>query len=332
MNRSLLIGFALAFAIAVPGGMVQSANAEEATVIRFATLAPHGSAFMKIMRAWDASLRKGTDNKVMLRYYSGGSQGDERDFMRKVRAGQMDAAGVSTTGLGIVVRPVLVLTAPGLIRDYDQLNRVRQSLDSKFEKMFEDAGFKLIAWGDAGKNLLFSTTEFSKPSDFKSRRPWAWKDDPVFTEFVKMTGANPVRLPLGEVYPGLQTKMVDTVPASALGAVALQWYTKLGYMTKQNINMIVGASVMKKEKFDALTKQQQDVLVDTGKRAALALNKLVMRDDETSRQTLLKRGLKEIDLSPHQAEWDEVAKKTREGLAGRVYSKELLKAVEDAAK
>jgi hypothetical protein len=36
-------------------------------------------------------------------------------------------------------------------------------------------------------------------------------------------------------------------------------------------------------------------------------------------------------LAPHQAEWDAVSKKTREQLAGRVYSKDLLAAVESLA-
>ena len=42
-----------------------------------------------------------------------------------MRAGQMDAAGITATGLGIIVRPVLVLSSPGLIETYDQLDRVR---------------------------------------------------------------------------------------------------------------------------------------------------------------------------------------------------------------
>ena len=66
-------------------------------------------------------------NRVEFRFYGGGSQGDERDFVRKIRAGQMDAAGVSTTGIGLVARPVLVLTAPGLITEYEQLERARTS-------------------------------------------------------------------------------------------------------------------------------------------------------------------------------------------------------------
>jgi len=304
------------------------ARAESATVIRFASLAPAGSAFMKVMKAWNRSLKEATDNRVALRFYSGGSQGDERDFIRKVRAGQMDAAGVTTTGLGMVARPVLVLTTPGLITEYEQLERARTQLNDRFAKMFEDAGFKLLAWGEAGKNRLFSVEEFARPSDLKSRRPWAWKDDPVFAEFVNVIGANPVRLGVPEVYPGLQTRMVDTVPASAIAAVALQWYTRLNYMAKDNFGIIVGGSIIKQEKFDQLSEADRATLIDTSERAARALDTLSRRDDDRAYKSLVSRGMVEVDTSAFEAQWEAIAMKTRINLTGRVYSKSLLQAVE----
>ena len=155
-------------------GSIPAAEAEAATDIRFASLAPPGSAFMKLMKAWNRSLKDGTEGRVELRFYSGGSQGDERDFIRKVRAGQMDAAGVSTTGLGMVARPVLVLASPGLITEYDQLERTRTELNDRFTKLFEDNGFVLLNWGEAGKTRLFSMEPFAKPEDLKRLRPWAW--------------------------------------------------------------------------------------------------------------------------------------------------------------
>ena len=327
--KTLFVAILVAGAFLTPGTVSgPSANAEGATVIRFASLAPAGSAFMKVMKAWNRSLKKQTENRVELRFYSGGSQGDERDFIRKVRAGQMDAAGVSTTGLGMVARPVLVLTAPGLITEYPQLERARTELNDRFAKMFADAGFKLLAWGEAGKNRLFSVNEFARPSDLKSGRPWAWKDDPVFAEFITVIGANPVRLGLPEVYPGLQTRMIDTVPASAIAAVALQWYTRLNYLAKDNFGIIVGGSIIKQEKFDSLSEVDKQVLIDTSERAARALDSLVRRDDDRAYKSLVKRGMIEVDTSAYKAEWDAVALKTRHNLIGRVYSKSLLDAVE----
>jgi TRAP-type C4-dicarboxylate transport system substrate-binding protein len=118
--------------------------------------------------------------------------------------------------------------------------------------------------------------------------------------------------------------MIDTVPSSAIMAVAIQWYTKLNYMAKQNFNLLIGGSIVKQEVFDRLTPEDQKILLDTAERGARAMDKIVLRDDARAYKTLIQRGITEVDLSPYQAEWDAVAAKTREQLAGRVYSKSLL--------
>lgn len=327
--KNVFVALLALSAFLLPGALsVPQADAASPMVIRFASLAPPGSAFMKVMKAWNRSLKEGTEGRVELRFYSGGSQGDERDFIRKVRAGQMDAAGVSTTGLGMVARPVLVLASPGLITEYEQLERTRAALNERFAKLFESNGFVLLNWGEAGKNRLFSMEPFEKPEDLKKLRPWAWKDDPVFAEFVNVIGANPVRVGAPEVYGGLQTRMLDTVPVSALAAVAMQWYTRLNYMAKQNFGIIIGGSVIKKEKFYALSEHDQKVLLETSERAARAGDKLARRDDQRAYDSLIKRGITLVDTSLHKAAWDAAAAQTRKNLTGRLYSKSLLEAVE----
>ena len=307
------------------------ALAEEITTIRLATLLPPGSPYNDLLRAWNRSLKKNTDNKVQIRFYTGGSQGDERDFIRKMRVGQMDAAILSTTGLGILVRPTLVLAVPGIVENYDQLARVRETLDGRFTGLFERSGFQLLVWADAGKIRILSAHEFATPSDLKSLRPWAWKDEPIFAHFLKVIGANPVRLGLNEVYAGLQTRMIDTVPVSAIAAIALQWFTKLKYVAKQNFGIIVGAILIKNEKYDALTPEQQQALRASAVKMIQAYQPMIRRDDDRAYGSLLKRGFIEVDLNAHQAAWDAVAATTRDELVGRVYSKSLLEAVEAAA-
>ncbi len=330
--RATFILVVIGAACLLPGAVsAPKAGADGPIIIRFASLAPSGSGFMKVSKAWNRTVKKETDNRVQLRFYYGGSQGDERDFVRKIRAGQMDGAGVSTTGLGMVARPVLVLTAPGLLTEYEALVRARKALHDRFSKMFKDAGFVLLNWGEAGKNRLFSTKEFARPADLKTGRPWAWKDDPVFAELVRVIGANPVRMGLPEVYGGLQTRMVDTVPSSALAAVALQWYTRLKYMAKENFSIIIGGGILSQEKFDELSEHDQKVLLATSVRASKANDALVRRDDAKAYDALIKRGMIEVDTSAHESEWDAVAKRARENLTGRVYGKSLLEAVERAA-
>jgi len=218
-----------------------------------------------------------------------------------------------------------------VIETYEQLARVRAKMGARFEKMFEDAGFVLLNWSDAGKGRIMSTMPIARPSDLKASRPWAWKDDPIFSEFLKVVGANAVRLGVPEVYAALQTKMVDVVPVSPLAAVALQWFTKLKYMSKDSFGIILGASVVKKEKFDQLSPADQKVLKDTALRAAKALDQVVRRDDAKSYAVLLDRGIELVDTEPYRAEWDKAADETLDRLTGRIFSKSLLAEVRAAA-
>ena len=327
---ALALGALVALAVAV-GGPGRGASADEAFVLRIATLAPRGSAWMKVFKAWNASLKRKTGGKLQLRFYPGGVSGDERDFIRKMRAGQLDGASVTATGLGQVVRPVLVLQVPRLLTDYDKLDRVRAAMDDEFRGQFREAGFELLGWGDVGRARIFSTHRIERPADLKRTRPWAWREDAIFSTFLKTVGANPVRLGVPEVYPALQTGMVDTVPSSALAAVSLQWYTKLKFVTKQSSSILIGATIVRKDKLDALPAELRAALMETAAKAHALLNRQVRRDDERAYRTLLQRGLQEVDISAHRAEWEAAARKVREQLAGRLYPRALLRRVELAA-
>lgn len=333
MHRRLALILVLASAaMAAPGSVPRSANAESPTELRIATLAPNGSSWMKVFNAWNRSVQKQTNSTLRLRFYAGGSQGDERDFVRKMRAGQVDGASVTTLGLSQLVRPVLVLTVPGVFTEYSELDKVRDALSDRFEAMFEQEGYKILAWGDVGKTRLFSTERIERPSEIKKRRPWAWKDDVIFTEFLKVVGANPVRLGMPEVYPGLQTRMIDTVPASALAALSMQWHTRLKYVSARNSGIIVGATVLRLDKLDALSDEHRKVLLDTSRRVEQALKKSIRRDDANAYDAMLKRGMIAVDADGHETEWDDVSRQVRERLAGRVYPQSLLEAVTAAAK
>ena len=330
---ALISAFTLA-ALLVPGrSAVSQEPAKEATIIRIASLAPPGSSFVKVLKAWSRTLQKETEGRVELRVFSGGSEGSDRDLVKRIKAGKLDAAGVATTGLSMVAPELQVLTAPGLLTDDAQLDRAREKLDAKLQKMIEDGGFKLLAWGDGGKNRVFSSTEFSTPADLAGKPGWAGKNNAVALAYAKAIGVSPVKVGASGVFPSLKEGKLEVVPASAMSAVAFQWYTKLKYMTASNFNIIVGGSIISKKKLNELNAADQKTLLDTAKRAAGKLDQIVARDDARAYQTLLGRGITAVDTSANQAAWDAAAKKAREQLTqGGVYSKSLLKAVEAAAK
>ena len=77
MNRRLVpVLLLLVAAIALPGTTTRT-KAEEGYTLRIASLAPAGSSWMKVLNAWNKTLQEKTDGKLKMRFYPGGSQGDE---------------------------------------------------------------------------------------------------------------------------------------------------------------------------------------------------------------------------------------------------------------
>jgi len=325
------LGAALALFALAPVGAISLADAQATTTIRIATLAPRASRWMRIFNAWNGSVRQDSGGKLQLRFYPGGVSGDESDTLNKIRAGQLDGAAITATGLGLIVRPVLVLQLPDLFDGYAELDRVRDRLEGEWEQQFESNGYKLLGWGDVGMGRIFSQSPVRKPADLRSMKPWAWRDDPIFNEFYQVIRANPVRLGVPEVYPGLQSGIVDAAPGSALAVLNLQWFTKLSYMTEPANTVLIGATVIKKSKFDALPPNLQQILTQTADRAHAALKTQIRRDDQAAFRTLKQRGLTAVDTTPHAAEWQRAAQQTRQRLTGRLFPASLLQRVQRIA-
>jgi len=321
----------LVAAFALPGTATRT-NAEDAYTLRIASLAPAGSSWMKILNAWNKTLNEKTNGRLKMRFYPGGSQGDERDFVRKMRVGQLDGGVVTMTGMSMLVPAMNVLTLPGFLNTYEELDRVRAKMAGEFEAMFEKENMRLVGWGDAGKTRLFSVNPIESPNQIKAMRPWVWKDDPIFVEFYQVIGASAVRLGVPEVYPALQTRMVDVVASSALTAVALQWYTRVKYMTAHNSAIIAGGTVMRKDKYDELPPELQAEFDSTAARAHELLNKTIRKDDDKAYKVVLKKGIQPIEASDKIGEWDSAYDQVRKNLTGRMFPQSLVDAVAEASK
>ncbi|KPK53259.1 MAG: hypothetical protein AMJ63_07050 [Myxococcales bacterium SG8_38_1] len=252
-------------------------------------------------------------------------------MVRKMRVGQLDGALITSTGLSALVRQVLVMEAPGLIRSYPELDAVREDLAPQLEELFDKAGYTLVAWGDAGKTRIFSAHRIVGPEDLRNVRPWVWKDSATMRAFIKATGANGVLLNLPEVYSALQTGIIDTIIASSVGVLAFQWHTNLKYMAKQAGGIVTGAFVIRNEHLDTLPKEAREYLDRVAGETEDAFRVHGRKVDDEAAVTLSKR-LKVVNLFRAQRQWEEVQFTARESLVGRMYSRALLNRVQEVLK
>jgi len=326
MRKGFVALCLLACFVMLPG----LANAKKYT-LRIATLAPKGSSWMKVFNAMKWELRKKSKKKIRLKFYSGGSMGDESLVVRKIRSGKLQGGSFTAIGLIKMAPSILALQLPFMFRKYGELYYVRRKLDGFLRKKFEDKGMILLGWADLGYIYLFSANKITNLKDLRAAKVWGWTDDPMTKRFAKSAGITPRLLGLLHVRAGLQTGSVNTVVSTPLTLIAMQWHTYVKHRVKYRFAIGLGATVISKKSFDAMPENLQKILLKVAKKYHKILNKVVRRDNRKSLKTLKKSGLISNKLAKKEKKlMRKVAKKVRKYFTGKLFTKADLKKILDA--
>jgi TRAP-type C4-dicarboxylate transport system substrate-binding protein len=333
MRKVIASTLILAFALAIPGSSHPAQAARAKNEIRIATLAPRNTDLTRGFNKIDQALRKATGGEWGIRLYPSGVAGDEKDVIRKMRVGQMDASIVTTTGLSQIVREVAVLNAPGVIPGYKELERVQKAMSKEWEKTFRENGFELVSWGESGQYRYFSNAPITNiKTDMPKMRPWLWPESHVMKEIYNAVGAHGVPLGVPEVYGALQTKMIDSLISTSLATVALQWHSKLNHVTSETSGVLLGAMIVNKKKWDSIPEDVRKTLDEQIRKNTEGDSKTVRKNDLKSYKKLLKRGYTATKYTAQgQKEWDAMADTVRKRMTGRVFPKSLLDKVQKIA-
>src|SRR5438270_983633 len=286
MTKRIALAGAFALLSLVAGGVARAQS-----TLKIATLAPEGSAWMVAFHEWGKNVEEHTGGKIKVKFFAGGTAGDERDAVRKMRLGQLNGAAVTAIGLGLINSEVRVLELPMLINNYEELDFVRNKLDTELRKKFEDKGYVLLAWGDVGPVHIFSNTPIKGKADLKQVKLWAWVDDALVRELFHQLDVSGVPLGVPDVLPSLQTGLINACYGSPLSTLALQWYTKVKFMTSMHITQAIGATVITKKEFDKMGPELQKVLLADSKEFETKVLKTLRTDNDKALVSMKQAGL-----------------------------------------
>jgi TRAP-type C4-dicarboxylate transport system substrate-binding protein len=298
------------------------------TTFRMATLAPEGSAWMKGFREWGTNVEKRTEGRAKFKFFAGGVQGDEREAVRKMRQGALSGAAVTGVGLGLISGEVRVLELPLLFKSNEELDYVRTTLSDDFRKKFNEKGFELISWGEVGWVYIFSNIPIRSEADLKKTKMWAWTDDPLIRSLLATFGVQGEPLGVPDVLPSLQTGLIDACYGSPLSTVALQWNTKVKYMSAQPYGIGVAAVVVSKKDFDKLSPGDQKIMLEEGRSMQSKGIESVRRDNDRALNKMKTLGLQVVPTPPELLEsFKRGGAKVSAELTGKMFTREWLEKV-----
>lgn len=309
--------------------LLVAASPAHAVTLKLATLAPEGTTWMTEMRKGADEIAERTHGRVKFKFYPGGVMGNDRSVMRKIRVGQLQGGAFPAGSLSGVFPDTLIYSLPFLFRSYGEVDYVRQRVDPLIREGVEKNGFVVLGISEGGFAYMMCKNPLSKVKDLKGQKVWLPEGDVIAATVFKKTGVTPVSLPLGDVYTGLQTGLVDTVGISPMAAIAFQWHTSVRYLTDAPLVYLAGMLVVDKKAFSRLDPPDQAVVRQVMGKTFARLDRLNRKDNAEARRALLVQGMQFITPSPDElARWHEIADEAIVQLGKeKVYSPGMLQTV-----
>lgn len=307
----------------------QRNHAAEKFYIKFATVAPEGSTWVKKMRLLDERLDEKSNGRIRIRIYAGGIAGDELDVLKKMRIGQIHCAAFSGVGITQTLPMVRILDLPFLFRNREEIESVQKELDDFFTAQFRKTGFEFLSWAEVGDVHLFSKKPIQRKEDLEGLRIWTWTGDPVSKMTFSAMGTHPIPISITEVTTALNTNMIDTVYAPPLGALALQWHNYVRYMTSFPIAHATAAVLISYNYFNRLPEDLANLIKEESKVVLADLTSELIQQTREAIRLIEESGVI-ITPSPSEPEMEEFYKvhdQVARALAGEVYPKDLLNRV-----
>jgi TRAP-type C4-dicarboxylate transport system substrate-binding protein len=279
-----------------------------AKTLKFATLAPAGTTWMKEMKAGAGRVKKRTEGRVKLKFYPGGVMGNDRSVHRKIKIGQLHGGAFTLGGMAQSNSSIQVMGLPMLFRSLDEVDYVRERMDPVLKQEMESSGFVLLGISEGGFARILSKQPMQDLESLRNSKVWVPEGDEVGLTVFRGLGITPISLPISDVFTGLQTGLIETVPVNPTSAIAFQWHSSTAYMTDVPITFLIGLLVITKSEFDKLSAADQAVLREEMGAVFLRLDELSRIDNEAARSALQQQGITFVMPKPGEIErWRKIS-------------------------
>jgi TRAP-type C4-dicarboxylate transport system substrate-binding protein len=310
MFRSIL--FVLAWGVA--------AAAVAQPSVKVATIAPKGSIYHRVLQEMGEAYRSASGPQARFLIYTDSLQGTEADTVRRMRVRQLEASMLTVVGLTEIDPSVTALQyMPMMFRSWAELDHVREKLRPELEAKLAAKGFVVLMWGEGGWVQFFTKEPMAHPEELRRGRIFAWSGDIMQAAVMKSLGYQPVPIPLADILPALETGMVDVVPVAPLWALIGQFDRVTQHMIPVNWVPIVGATVMRRDAFEAMKPEAREALLAAARKGAAELRAHRARQDEEAILAMQARGLKVRPMTPElERAWQELAERAWPHVRGKM--------------
>ena len=273
-----------------------------AATLKIATVTPEGSQWMKDMRASAKEIKELTDGRVQIKYYGGGVMGNDQKVLSRIRIGSLQGGAFTPTALAGQYSDLNLYGLPMVFDSEEEAAYVRSRLDATLSQGLEKAGYVNFGFAAGGFAVLMSNTPIDSLDDLKGKKVWIPEGDDISRRAMEALSLSPVTLPLTDVLTGLQTGLIDIVAMSPIGALVLQWHTKVKYITELPLVYTFGFMAVDKRAFGKLSADDQAIVREVMSRTYENFDRTNLVDNRGARDALLNTGIETVQVAQQEYE------------------------------
>ncbi|HHT7856779.1 TRAP transporter substrate-binding protein [Pasteurella multocida] len=298
--------FNLKMLVALVAGMaVFTTSVNAATTLRFGYEAPRSDTQHEAAKKFNELLKEKTKGEIKLSLFPDSTLGNAQTMISAVRGGTIDLEMSGSPNFSGLVPKLNVIDIPFIFQNREHAYAVLDGeIGQGLLKELEAQGLKGLAFWEVGfRSFTNSKHPVKTPDDIKGLKVRT-NQNPMYIQAFSILGANPVPMPLSELYTALETRAVDAQEHP----IGIVWSAKL-YEVQKHLSLTNHGYtplivVMNKAKFDGLSPALQSAILEAAKEAGAYQRKLNLDNEKGIIEKMQKAGIQVIetvDTKPFKA-------------------------------
>jgi len=242
-------------------------------------------------------LAQETDGRLKLRLYHSGQLGREAEAIDMARFGAIDITRVYSGALNNAFPLTQALCLPYV---FDSVAHLRRALDGEVGETvlrgFETRDLVGLAIYDSGARCFYNTKHpIVTPADLHGLKLRVASSD-IFIRLMRLLGANPTPMSLGETFSAMETHMIDGAENNMRSFQSSRHFEAARYWSQSEHSYAPDILVMSRASFEALRPADRERIVRLARASVPVMRQMWDTSEDAARKEVIAHGVKTNDV------------------------------------
>jgi tripartite ATP-independent transporter DctP family solute receptor len=297
MNRRRFLGTGLGAAVAAPLVGGRALADEGRRVLTASDVHVKDYPTVEAVRWIGDAMARETGGRLALRQYHSGQLGRESEAIDMARFGVIDITRVFSGALNNALPLTQALCLPYV---FDSVAHLRRVIDGEVGQAVLDSfgarDLVGLAIYDSGARCFYNNKHpITSPADLHGMKMRVAASD-IFIRLIRMLGANPTPMSLGETFSAMETHMIDGAENNMRSFHSSRHFEAAKYWSETRHSYAPDVLVMSRASFESLQPKDRELLVRLARESVPVMRGKWDASEDAARKAVLEHGIKTNDV------------------------------------